>query len=202
MWIQEIINVVLENRTGNTFCQKSLWAHDGMNVVVRFAARCRWGALELTSAQYEAVEETSLDGDAFDPHFNTGSRFEVQECEGPLFLDGRDAVDIEFCAAKQAAGAQPAPDDGTLQAMSDFAWFAETYGVGPGDVPKLFETLSENGWTFLGHSYAVDGDIAVMRKSEYDYLWTGEDGPDGAAGATGTNPYAERIAFLHKQEEN
>ena len=202
MWIQEIINVVVENKNKHTFYEKSLWAHDGMNVIIQFVARYGWGALELTSAQYEAVEETSIDEDTFDPHYNTGSRFEVQDCEGKLFVDGMDGVEIEFCAAKQASGAHPVPDDNMLQAMSAFTWFEENYGAGKGDVSKLFKALSENGWTFLGHTYAIDGDIAVMRKAEYDYLWTSEDGSNEAVGVVEKNPYAERIEFLNNQEEN
>ena len=202
MWIQEIINVVVENKNKHTFHEKSLWAHDGMNVIIQFVARYGWGALELTSAQYEAVEETSIDGDAFDPIYNTDSRFDVQECEGRLFADGMDDVEIEFCTAKQASGAHPVPDDNMLQAMSAFTWFEENYGAGKGDVSKLFKTLSENGWTFLGHTYAIEGDITVMRKSEYDYLWTSEDSSNEAVGAVEKNPYAARIDFLNNQEEN
>lgn len=202
MWIQEIINVVVENKNKNTFYEKSLWAHDEMNIIIQFVARYRWGALELTSAQYEAVEETSIDADTYDTHYNTGSRFDVQGCEGKLFIDGMDAVEIEFCTARQASGAHQVSNDNTLQAMSEFTWFEENYGAGKDDVSKLFKILSENGWTFLGHTYAIDDDISVMRKSEYDYLWTSEVSTNEAVGAVEKNPYVERIEFLNNQEED
>lgn len=201
MWTQEIINVVVENKNKGTFYEKSLWAHDGMNIVIQFVAHYGWGALELTSEQYEAVEETSIDAATYDTQYNTGSRFDVQDCEGVLFTDGMDAVDVEFCTAKQVSGSHPVPDDSTLAAMSVFHWFEENYGAGKDDVLKLFKALSDNGWTFLGHSYAIEGDIAVMRKGEYDYLWTNDDGLNDAGAIAQGSPYAERIEFLNNQEK-
>lgn len=83
--------------------------------------------------------------------------------------------------------------------MSDFSWFKQNYGVDAANIKTLYDTLAENGWAFLGHSYAISGEIAVMRKSEYDYLWLGEDGADPSGGANQNGLYGERIHFLNSQ---
>ena len=74
MWIQEIINVVVENKNEKTFFEKTAWAHDKMNVMVHFVERYNWGAVEMTPAQYESIEETSYDPDIYDTVYNSGSR--------------------------------------------------------------------------------------------------------------------------------
>ena len=59
--------------------------------------------------------------------------------------------------------------------MTDIRWFEKAYEVEKDDAAALYAALAENGWNFLGRLYAIDGDVEVMRKSEYDYLWTEED---------------------------
>ena len=86
--------------------------------------------------------------------------------------------------------------------MSDLSWFEMNYGVGKGEASELYETLSENGWTFLGHSYSIDGDIKVMKKSEYDYLWINDDFSHEAGGAVEKDLYGLRIRFLTTQEKS
>ena len=201
MWIQEIINVVVENKNKNTFHEKTAWAHDELNVIVHFVERYRWAAVEMTPEQYEAIEETSFDPDTYDTIYNSGSRYEIKESEGKLFGDGLSAIDVDYCGA-QADPSEGAsiPDEDALAAMSNFAWFEEAYGVAKDDVVALHTALSKNGWVFLGRLYAVNGDIEVMRKSEYDYLWTPEAEPGDREGVSNQALYVERIRFLNEQE--
>lgn len=203
MWIQEIINVVVENKNKNTFHEKSAWAHGELNVIVHFVERYRWAAVEMTPEQYEAIEETSFDPDTYDTIYNSGSRYEIKESEGKLFGDGLSAIDVDYCGtqADPSEGASM-PDDDALVAMSNFAWFEEAYGVAKDDVAALHAALSENGWVFLGRLYAVNGDIEVMRKSEYDYLWIPEDEPRAADAAVNEELYSERIRYLNEANEN
>ena len=201
MWIKEIINVVVENKNINTFHEKTAWAHDALNVIVHFVERYRWAAVEMTPAQYEAIEERSYDPDTYDTIYNSGSRYEIKDSEGKLFGDGLSTIDVDYCGAQaDPSEGSSTPDDAALAAMSNFAWFEEAYGVANDDVAALHADLSENGWVFLGRLYAVDGDIEVMRKSEYDYLWTPETEPGGREGGANQALYAERIRFLNAQE--
>ena len=43
--------------------------------------------------------------------------------------------------------------------------------------------------------YAIEGDIEVLRKSEYDYLWIPEDELNAASAAAEEELYAERVRF-------
>ena len=88
MWTQEIINVVVENKNRGTFIEKTAWSDDGMNVIVQLRGSFNWGALDLTPAQYEAIEETSHDPDTYDSVYNSGSRYEIKDFQASLFLDG------------------------------------------------------------------------------------------------------------------
>lgn len=201
MWIQEIINVVVENKNQKTFREKTAWAHGEMNVIVHFVERYNWGAVEMTPAQYEAIEETSYDPDTYDTVYNSGSRYEIKESEGKLFADGLNAIEVDFCGPRDAPSeGLSSPGAETLAAMSDVRWYEETYHVGKDDVAALYAALSQNGWTFLGRLYAIDGDVEVMRKSEYDYLWTEDDEfAEPRASELGDDPYGERIRFLNEQ---
>ena len=202
MWIREIINVIVENKNTRTFYEKSLWAHDGMNIIIQFVECCAWGAIELTSEQYELIEETSYDTDTYDTQYSTPSRYDIKVFEGMLFTDDRSFVGTEFCTLRSSSEKHSIPDDHTLEAMSDLSWFEVNYGVEKGSVLELYEALSENGWTFLGHSYSIDGDIKVIRKSEYDYLWINDDISNEAGRAVDKGLYGLRINFLTNREEN
>ncbi len=201
MWTQEIINVVVENKNRGTFIEKTAWSHDGMNVIVQFAGAFNWGALDLTPAQYEAIEETSYDPDTYDSVYNSGSRYEIKDFQASLFLDGQNSLDVEFCGPADSSGQSTPPDDETLAAMSNNNWFAETYGVPKGDVTGLYAALSANGWSLLGRMYAIEGDIEVLRKSEYDYLWIPEDELNAASAAAEKELYTERVQFLNNRDE-
>ena len=202
MWTQEIINVVVENKNRKTFIEKTAWSHDGMNVVVQFAVSFNWGALDLTPAQYEAIEETSYDPDTYDTVYNSGSRYEIKDFQAPLFLDGPYSLEVEFCGPAESSGTSPLPDDGTLAEMSNGRWFAANYDVAEDDVAGLYVAMSANGWNRLGRMYAIDGDTEVMRKSEYDYLWIPEDEPRAADAAVNEEIYSERIRYLNEANEN
>tara|TARA_Y100000588_G_scaffold381206_1_gene466432 strand:+ start:379 stop:990 length:612 start_codon:yes stop_codon:yes gene_type:complete len=203
MWTQEIINVVVENKNRNTFDEKTAWTHDELNVIVHFVERYRWAAVEMTPEQYEAIEETSYDPDTYDTIYNSGSRYEIKDSKGKLFSDGLTAIEVDYCGAQTTPSeGSSSPDDKTAEAMSNFTWFEENYRVGNDDVAALHAALSENGWTFLGRLYAVDGDIEVMRKAEYDYLWTPEVEPNDPGGAVHEALYADRIRYLNDQKES
>ena len=202
MWIQEIINVVVENKNEKTFREKTAWAHDEMNVNVHFVERYNWGAVEMTPAQYEAIEETSYNPDTYDTVYNSGSRYEIKESEGKLFSDGLNAIEVDFCGPRDApTESSPSADAETIGAMTDIRWFQEAYQVEKDDAAALYDALAENGWNFLGRLYAIDGDVEVMRKSEYDYLWTEEDETaEPVRSDPDDSPYVERIRFLNDQK--
>ena len=201
MWTQEIINVVVENKNRGTFIEKTAWSDDGMNVIVQFAGSFNWGALDLTPAQYEAIEETSHDPDTYDSVYNSGSRYEIKDFQASLFLDGLYSLDVEFCGLADSSGNSTLPDDETLAEMSNNNWFAETYDIARDDVTELYAALSANGWDLLGRMYAIEGDIEVLRKSEYDYLWIPEDELNAASAAAEEELYAERVRFLNNRDE-
>ena len=202
MWINEIINVVVENKNIKQFYEKSLWTHDGMNIIIQFVERCAWGAVELTSEQYELIEETSSENNTYDTQYNTSSRFDIKVFEEMLFTIDRKFSGTEFCKIRRLSGKVTMPDDDTLEAMSNLSWFEVNYGTGKGSNSALYETLSENGWIFLGHSYSIDGDIKVMKKSDYDYLWINDDISDKTGTAVEKGRYGLRIGFLTAQEKS
>ena len=74
---------------------------------------------------------------------------------------------------------------------------ANKYGVDNEDMSELFLALSENGWRFVGHTYSIEGDVSVMRKSEYDYLWTNNVTTDEVGEET--NRYRTRIEYLNNK---
>ena len=201
MWIQEIINVVVENKNEKTFFEKTAWAHDEINVIVHFVERYNWGAVEMTPAQYEAIEETSYDPDTYDTVYNSGSRYEINEFEVKLFSDALNAIEVDFSGPKVTPSESvSSPDAETLAAMMDIRWFEEAYQLGKDDVAALYAALTENGWSFLGRIYYIEGDVIVMRKSEYDYLWTEEEEvAEPTRSDTDDGPYYERIRFLNDQ---
>ena len=202
MWIQEIINVVVENKNEKTFFEKTAWAHDEMNVMVHFVERYNWGAVEMTPAQYEAIEETSYDPDTYDTVYNSGSRYDIKEFEGKLFSDGLNVIEVDSSGPEVTPSESlSSPDAKTLAAMSDIRWFEEYYEVGKDDIAALYTALAENGWILRGRLYYIDGDVEVVRKSEYDYLWTEEkELAEPSRSDTDGGPYDERIRFLNDQE--
>ena len=204
MWIQEIINVIVENKNEKTFQEKTAWANDDMNVIVHFVERYNWGAVEMTPAQYEAIEETSYEPDTYDTVYNSGSRYEIKESEGKLFSDGLNAIEVDLSLPKVTPSESGSSLDAEiLAAMTDIHWFEKTYRVGKDDVAALYAALRENGWSFLGRLYAIDGDVEVMRKSEYDYLWIEEEEvAEPMQSDTDYDPYNQRIRFLNGQERD
>ena len=119
MWVNEIINVVVENRNNNTFYAKSLWAHDNMNISILFVERHEWGAIELTSEQYELIEETSYQTDTYDTQYSTPSHYHIKIFKELLFTDGRNLIGTEFCKKTIPPKKYTKPDDNTLEAMSE-----------------------------------------------------------------------------------
>ena len=200
MWINEIVNVVVENKNKKTFYEKSLWANDDMNIVIQFAECCNWGAIELTSEQYESIEETSSETDTYDTQYNSSSHYDIKIFEKALFTHHNRFVGAEFCTIRRQSQKDPIPENDILKAMLDLSWFEVNYGVCKYDVSKLSDALSKNGWAFLDHSYSINGDLVVTRKNEYDYLWINDDITNGAAGAVEKDPYGLRISFLNNQE--
>jgi len=197
MWTQEIINVVVENKNENEIYESSLWLHNELNILIKFLTCYKWGAIELTSAQFEAIEETSVDAVTYDTQYNTGSRFEIQDFEEKIFFDGKNDTEVAFCGASDALEGSFVPDDSIYSSMSDFSWFKNKYGVDKENMSELFLALSENGWKFVGHTYSIEGDVSVMRKSEYDYLWTNNVTTDEVGEET--NRYRTRIEYLNNK---
>ena len=202
MWINEIINVVVENKNEKTFYAKSVWGHDDMNIIIQFVERYTWGAIELTSEQYELIDKVSYDADTYDTQYNTNSRYDIKEFEEILFVDDRNFIEVEFCTMRRTAEKHPIPDNDTLEGMSNLSWFQEKYGTDKSDSSALYEVLPKNGWTFLGHSYSINGEITVMNKRDYDYLWISDDHPIETGEIVEKDSYGVRISFLNNLDED
>ena len=178
MWVNQIINVVVENKIKKTFFEKSLWSHQDLNVIIQFSAGYNWGALELTSDQYELIEEMSYDDNTYDSQYNAPSRFDIKDCEKRLFAHERHFFGTDFCKVIELQDSNLGLDEAALKTMADLSWFKSNYNIDTENVFSLFDAMSHNNWMFKGHSYSVDGDILVTKKSEYDYLWFEQTGAD------------------------
>ena len=201
MWINEIVNIVLENKDKKSFYEKSLWSHDDINVIIQFVHCYSWGAIELTSEQYEAIEKMSSDKNTYDTQYNSNSQYNVMEFEEVLFIDGKNFVGAEICRIKDPLNKYKIPNDSTLESISNMSWFAEKYGVIKRNISENYNVLSENGWKFLGQSYSIMGDITVMKKSNYDYLWINDDTNDKNGTVVQRNSYDLRICFLNNRDK-
>ena len=144
MWIDELNNVVIENKTKKTFHEKVLWSHDGLNVQIQFVHCYSWGSVELKSEQYEAIEETSSDTHTYDTQYNTESVYNIVEFENLLFVDDKIFVGTEFCVTRDQSGKYPIPTDDTLSAMLDLTWFEEKYGFCKKDISNIDESIFRN----------------------------------------------------------
>ena len=87
MWVNQIINVVLENKIKDTFYEKALWINEDMNISIQFSAGYSWGALELTPGQYELIDEMSDDENTYDTQYNASSCFDIKVFERRLFAN-------------------------------------------------------------------------------------------------------------------
>ena len=201
MWTNEIDNVVIENKNKHSFYEKSLWSHDDKNIIIQFFGAYSWGAIELTSDQYESIDEVSVDTDTYDTQYNTKSRHDINEYERVLFIEKKKFLGVEFCKVKNASDRHFIPNANILEAMSDVSWFEENYGIYKGDDIALYDTLPRNGWVFLGNSYAIIGDITSMGKSNYDYLWISDCDPDAEDQFSQNQLYNLRITFLNNHED-
>ncbi len=199
MWTNKINNVVLENKNAKTFYEKSLWSHYDLNVKIQFLQCCSWGSIELKSEQYEAIEEMSSDAHTYDTQYNTDSSYNIVEFEKLLFVDNRNFAGTEFCIASDTSGTFPITNDDTLSAMSDLSWFQKNYGIGDENISKFYNILLEKGWVFIRNTYSIVGDILIMGKSDYDYLWITDDCVDGQDNNSGKHAYDQRISFLNNQ---
>lgn len=201
MWINKIVNVVVENKKKKTFYEKSLWAHHDMNIVIQFATCYAWGAVELTSEQYESIEATSGRTDTYDTQYNSPSHHDIKNFEKMLFSFDKTFVGTEFCKIWRQSGKYSIPDMNTLKAMSDLSWFELNYGTVTADISKLYDALEKNGWTFLENSFAIDGEIEVNKKDEYDYLWGADGNANSAEGVRDKELYSLRLSFLNSRKE-
>ena len=151
MWTQEIINVVVENKNRGTFIEKTAWSHDGMNVIVQFAGSFNWGALDLTPAQYEAIEETSYDPDTYDSVYNSGSRYEIKDFQASLFLDGLYSLDVEFCGPADSSGNSTLLDDETWRRCRTTIGLRRLM-ISPGTMsPNYMRPCRRTAGTFWAH---------------------------------------------------
>ena len=96
MWINEIVNVVIENNDKKSFYEKSLWSHAEINIIIQFVHCYSWGAIELTSEQYESIEKMSSDKNTYDTQYNTNSQYHIKEFEKVLFTDDKNFVETEI----------------------------------------------------------------------------------------------------------
>ena len=202
MWVNQIINVVVENKIKKTFFEKSLWSHQDLNVIIQFSAGYNWGALELTSDQYELIEEMSYDDNTYDSQYNAPSRFDIKDCEKRLFAHERHFFGTDFCKVIELQDSNLGLDEAALKTMADLSWFKSKYNIDTENVFSLFDAMSHNNWMFKGHSYSVDGDILVTKKSEYDYLWFEQTGADNKIIEVTNCNYGARIKILDERERN
>ena len=164
MWVNQIINVVLENKIKDTFYEKALWISEGLNISIQFSAGYSWGALELTPDQYELIDKMSYEENTYDTQYNAPSRFEIKVCERRLFANQKHFFGTDFCKVSDVKDACTGPDETTLKDMANLSWFKTNYNSETESTVNLFKSMSENDWTFKGYSYLVDGEISVTKK--------------------------------------
>ena len=75
------------------------------------------------------------------------------------------------------------------------------YGVDKGNITHLYKSLLENQWMLNEKTFSVHGDINVMKKSDYDYLWINDDISNEAGKKVDKDLYGLRISFLNNQEK-
>ncbi len=199
MWINQIINVVLENKIKDTFYEKSLWINEDLNISIQFSAGYSWGALELTPDQYELIDEMSYDENTYDTQYNAPSRFDIKVCERRLFANQKRFFETDFCKVNDVKDACKGPDETTLKDMANLSWFETNYNTEIENTLNLFKSMSENDWTFKGYSYLVDGEIIVTKKNEYDYLWF-EQAADEKNNPVSITGYERRVEILNQME--
>ena len=199
MWINQIINVVLENKIKDTFYEKALWINEDLNISIQFSAGYSWGALELTPDQYELIDEMSYDENTYDTQYNAPSRFDIKVCERRLFASQKRFFGTDFCKVSDVKDACKGPDETTLKDMANLSWFETNYDSDTENTVNLFQSMSENDWTFKGYSYLVDGEISVTKKNEYDYLWF-EQATDEKNNPVNINGYERRVEILNHME--
>ena len=72
------------------------------------------------------------------------------------------------------------------------------YGIYIEDDTDFNAELIKNGWLMSGCGFYVHGDLSVMGKSEYDYLWrTEKEEPEGL-GINKIEPYVKRLNYLNE----
>ena len=200
MWIDEINNIVIENKNKKTFFEKSLWSHDVLNVKIQFVHCYSWGSIELKSEQYEAIEETSSDSHTYDTQYNTDSLYNIVEFEKLLFANDRSFVGTEFCTVRDPSSRYPTPNNATLSAMLDLSWFKDEYDIGNEDISEYYDTLLQKKWVLIRNFYFINGNITLMGKNNYDYLWINNSNVYEQESIAGKHPYDGRISFLNNQE--
>ena len=199
MWINQIINVVLENKIKDTFFEKALWINEDLNISIQFSAGYSWGALELTPDQYELIDEMSYDENTYDTQYNAPSRFDIKVCERRLFTNQKYFFGTDFCKVSDVRDACKGPDETTLKDMANLSWFETNYNTETESTLNLFKSMSENDWTFKGYSYLVDGEISITKKNEYDYLWF-EEATDEINNPVHITGYERRVEILNQME--
>ena len=199
MWINQIINVVLENKIKDTFYEKALWINEDLNISIQFSTGYSWGALELTPDQYELIDEMSYDENTYDTQYNAPSRFDIKVCERRLFTNQKHFFGTDFCKVSDVRDACKGPDETTLKDMANLSWFENNYNTETKSTLNLFKSMSENDWTFKGYSYLVDGEISVTKKNEYDYLWF-EEATDEINNPVHITGYERRVEILNQME--
>ena len=133
--------------------------------------RYSWGALELTSDQYELIDEMSYEENVYDTQYDAPSRFDIKVCERRLFVNQKHFFGTDFCKVIDAKGSCTEPDKIILKDMANLSWFEANYNIETESTADLFQSMSENNWIFKGYTYLVDGEISITKKSDYDYLW-------------------------------
>lgn len=199
MWVNQIINVVLENKIKDTFYEKTLWINEDLNISIQFSAGYSWGALELTPDQYELIDEMSYDENTYDTQYNAPSRFDIKVFERRLFANQKHFFGTDFCKVGHVKDACTGPDETTLKDMANLSWFKTNYNSETESTVNLFKSMSENDWTFKGYSYLVNGEISVTKKNEYDYLWF-EQATDEKNNPENISGYQRRVEILNQME--
>jgi len=200
MWVNQIINVVLENKIKDTFYEKALWVNEDLNISIQFSVGYTWGALELTSDQYELIDEMSYDENAYDTQYNAPSRYDIKVCERRLFVNQKHFFGTDFCKVSDPKDACAKPDKTTLEDMANLSWFGLNYNIETASTVDLFQSMSKNDWIFKGYSYLVDGEISVTKKSDYDYLWL-EKAIDENNNQENIGGYKRRVEILNQMED-
>ena len=156
--------------------------------------------MELTSDQYELIDEMSYEENVYDTQYDAPSRFDIKVCERRLFVNQKHSFGTDFCKVNDAKVACTEPDKIILKDMANLSWFEANYNIETESTADLFQSMSENNWIFKGYSYLVDGEISVTKKAT-TIICGLQKAIDENNNQENINEYERRVEILNQMED-